>query len=137
MNISIILIFNRKFLAMFLPRNERGEKITIEEVFLSLNTRLNNIKMGIDDFQGSYTGYEYGYDREESINIIQNLIHGFPVPRSIGSISYPLELIVKIQEIIADLNENSNTETKDSWIDYQENFDNINRELTQYNGFAG
>ncbi len=109
-----------------LPTNERSERITIEEVFLSLNTRLNNIKMGLEDLKGSYTGYEYGYDEEESINIIQNQIHRFPAARSIGVISYPLELIVRIQELLMDLNENSNIETMDTWTNCVKNFDNIN-----------
>lgn len=135
-NISIILNINLKFWTM-LPKNESGEKITIEDVFHSLNRRLNAIWMGINSHGNLYTGYEFGYRISDSIDEITNYVDGFPAIIALNATLYPLSIIEKIREKIeANLDLPMISKSDDSWpISTVNNFIQIKEELAEYELF--
>lgn len=113
-----------------LPTNESGETTTIENVFHSINTRLINIKSGLNNLGVSYSGYEYGYSYEESISDIQSKVYAFPPAKVIGAIHYSLQLITKIQQQLELINVEK--QPTNSWISNEGHIEEIKREMTQY-----
>jgi hypothetical protein len=120
-----------------LPKNEKGEKISIDDVFHSLNKRLNSIWMGINSLDTSYSGDEFGYRIYDSIDEIKNYIDGFPATEALKAILYPLSIIEKIRELIeAILNRPAIPQSDDSWAIPQVNdFTKIKEELCEYELF--
>lgn len=117
--------------------NENVEGPSIEKVFHSINTRLNNIKMGITDLGNSYSGDEYGYRISDSIDVIRIHIQVFTATKALNATYYPLSLIERIQELIeTNLNIPVVPQPDDSWAISQINdFTKIKEELSEYKLF--
>jgi len=116
-----------------LPTNESGDITAIENVFHSLNTRLNGIKNASIDLGDLMSGY--GYNSQEAIIEIENKIFGFSPAKGLGEVNYSLELINRIQESTPNIIDNQSNQLRDSWLNDQSQFDKIKEELTHYAQF--
>jgi hypothetical protein len=108
-----------------LPTNERGEYITIRNVFHSLNTRLDEINDGISDLVSIETEISVA----EITFAIEKYNNGFSPSELLIEINYSMGLILKIQEAI-DIFDGSSLTT--SWFSYQDILDELKYELNYY-----
>ena len=116
-----------------LPTDESGDITTIENVFHSLNTRLNGIKNANIDLGDLMSGYGYSY--QDSIFEINNKYFAFSPTKVLGEVNYSLGLINRIQESTPNLIDNKSNQVQDSWLNDQSQFDKIKEELTHYAQF--
>ena len=118
-----------------LPTKENGDVISIENVFHSLNTRLNSILVN--------GNLDSGYSNTESIMDVESKIFGFPAAKALPEINYSLGLLSRIQESKVLLIENDNlienngNQIDDLWsnstkANEQNKINEINEEIAQY-----
>lgn len=115
-----------------LPTDFEGNNPTIENVFHSLNTRLNFIKTGIAKLGKYYDGSDYECNPNEIIYEIQSKVHGYNCVLALGEIENSLALIDRIQIAIDEIPEKDEIVTTDSWSVANTYNPNFKDELNQY-----